>query len=105
MPAITVEEAIKSKQDIIPEAVFDVINRLIVQKMDSNYSSRVTHDEIVNEVSRALNLSRQEIFERHYLDVEDSYRAVGWSVEYDKPAYNESYGAYFIFKLKDTKRG
>ena len=45
-------------------------------------------------------LKRQDIFDNHWLDVEDLYRKNGWKVDYDKPGYNESYNAYFVFSAK-----
>lgn len=41
--------------------------------------------------------SRQFIFDKHWLDIEDTYRKAGWNVEYDKPGYCENYDAYFVF--------
>ncbi len=32
-----------------------------------------------------------------WLNVEELYRAQGWTVTYDKPGYNESYPATFTF--------
>ena len=40
------------------------------------------------------------LYEKHYLDVEDAYRKRGWIVDYDKPAYNETYDAFFEFYIK-----
>ncbi len=48
-------------------------------------------------------MSSSEIYERHLLDVEPSYRAEGWEVEYDKPGYNETYEATFTFRKKYMK--
>ena len=45
-------------------------------------------------------LKRADVFSNHWLDVEDIYREQGWNVEYDKPTYNETYDAYFVFSVK-----
>lgn len=45
-------------------------------------------------------VNRGDVFAQHWLDIEDVYRAEGWIVDYDKPAYNQSYRAYFVFKKK-----
>ena len=34
------------------------------------------------------------------MDFEDLYRKSGWSVSYDKPAYNENYDAFLIFNKR-----
>ena len=46
------------------------------------------------------DLTRQTVFDNGWLDVEEAHRAAGWRVEYDKPAYNESYDAFFVFSKR-----
>lgn len=80
----------------IPEKVLEVVNEFIVKKFDG-YSATLLQKDIVAElVKRGMN--RDEIFDNHWLDFEDSYRKAGWEVVYDKPAYCETYDAYFLFK-------
>lgn len=43
---------------------------------------------------------KQEILGNGWLDFEVVYEEAGWDVVYDKPGYNESYGANFTFKAK-----
>lgn len=43
------------------------------------------------------SVTRRQIFERHWLDVEDAYREAGWGVTYEKPSYNEDGMASFVF--------
>ena len=98
---ITIEEAITRKQGSLPPEVFDVINKLIVE----NYSvpsqkATVDQSDIVDELVYRLNLPRQEIFDRGYLDVEALYGKAGWSVDYHKPSYDESFQAFFVFSRK-----
>jgi hypothetical protein len=42
--------------------------------------------------------TRQQVFDNNWLDVEDIFRKAGWKVNYEKPAYNESYPASFKFQ-------
>lgn len=81
----------------IPDAVLSVFNTLITQNFRSG-SACVLQDNVVAElVKRGLN--RDEIFNRGWLDVEALYRGAGWTVEYNKPAYNdEPYPATFTFR-------
>lgn len=48
-------------------------------------------------MSNRLAISTDEVYRRRLLDVEELYRASGWKVEYDKPAYCEDFEAYFKF--------
>jgi hypothetical protein len=81
----------------IPEAVFEVFNRLIA-KAWVGQRAVVTQSEAADAIAAALEIPRAEVFERHLLDIEDAYRKAGWYVEYDKPGYNETYAAKFIFE-------
>ena len=56
-------------------------------------------DDLVEEIADVMCISRRGIFDLGYLDIEDLYTK--WNVEYDKPGYNESYQAYFIFSRKE----
>ena len=87
----------KIRLGVIPEQVIEVFNTLIAKHM-SGSSARVPQNEVIAMIISRLNCSRDSIFTSRYLDVEDVYRASGWSVYYDKPGYNESYDAYFEFK-------
>lgn len=94
-------EVQKKKNSTIPEVVFKVFNALIVENWsESSQSATVTQDEAVTRISKALKITRQEAFNKHYLDVEDAYSKAGWDVNYDKPGYCETYEAYFVFSKK-----
>lgn len=91
----------------IPDCIIEAVNMLINKKWDG-HSVTIYQDEILEIVSvenpepdyNGDKLPRKEIFDNHWLDIEPLYRKQGWDVEYDKPGYNESYRAYFIFKPK-----
>lgn len=83
----------------IPPEVIESFNFLIARDyMPGSRSAIVIQNAAIREIMQRTNLSRDEIFSQKFLDVEDIYRKEGWIVDYDKPAYNESYGAYFIFR-------
>lgn len=86
------------KKRTFPDAVLASFNELIAQKW-SGSSATITLDGVVALMVKK-GLKRKEISEKHWLDVEDVYRAAGWSVEYDSPGYNESYPATFTFARK-----
>ena len=89
-----------AKNQLIPDGVIGAFNELIAEKwIAGTRSASFTQDEVIDRVLIKMpGVTRQELFERHYLDVEPKYRAVGWIVEYDKPGYSESYKAHFTFK-------
>lgn len=102
MKVFTPQEAKDTKEKAIPNFVLEAFNQLLSEKYD-DYAITITQDEAITRIlalSCNENLTRQEIFDRKWLDIEDIYRANGWSVEYDKPGYNESYTAFFKFKPK-----
>lgn len=87
----------------IPDFIIEAVNQLIMEKWTGD-EAIILQDDILDIVSSDDpdddKVSRQEVFDRHWLDFEDLYREKGWDVEYDKPAYNEFYKAKFIFKRK-----
>lgn len=87
------------KDSILPDVVFEVFNALIVENWNGTCAS-VKQDEAVERIAKALDISRDAAFKHGYLDVESVYSKAGWKVKYDKPAYNESYDAYFVFSKK-----
>ena len=80
----------------IPEEVYEAFNELIVDNWDGK-SASVSQKSASVLVARALDITEQDVYLRHLLDVEDVYRKAGWKVVYDKPGYNEDYEAFFVF--------
>lgn len=93
---IAPDEVAGAKKVIIPKKVFEAFNTLIVRNFAGN-NAVVVQDDVVDLLVKG-GLNRSDIFNNHWLDVEDAYRSAGWIVEYDKPGYNESYPATFAFK-------
>lgn len=106
MPAIKPEEVVKAKEKIVPEFVFEAFNECIAKHIQGK-RSEFTQDSVIEAMYRHARLYRyhgidngkfrQKIFAERWLDVEPIYREAGWAVAYDKPAYNETYPATFIF--------
>lgn len=90
------EDIQKLKTATTPEEVLKVFNEAIAEMWDG-HGATVLQNVVADKIAKALNISRSDVFRRHLLDVEESYRAAGWDVEYDKPAYCESYEASFRF--------
>lgn len=106
---ITPEDVAKLKQQITPDFVLEAFNEMIAQKWDGREA--VVHQDDVVKLIRAKMANNaavldpevrheNKIYDNNWLDVEPIYRAAGWAVEYDKPAYCETYRAFFTFKRK-----
>lgn len=97
---ISPDEVTAAKTGTIPGEVFDAFNECIALKWNG-HEAVVPQDTVVAAIlGRMPTAARQSVFDNGWLDVEESYRALGWSVEYDKPAYNESYPATFKFRKR-----
>lgn len=92
----------KAKKKVIPDAVIESFNEVIAKRFSDGYA-RVDQEEVVKLIV-GKGIEREELFENYWLDVEPIFERAGWTVEYDKPGYNESYGAYFIFTAGRMKR-
>lgn len=107
MPPIKPSEIIVKKAVTIPEFVFDAFNVLIT-KNHNDRTSTVMEKEVVAEILSRCTFTGPDIYNNHWLDVEEVYTKYGWEVEYDKPGYNETYGASFKFTapiMRDGTRG
>ena len=98
MKAITkaqVNEAVGNRE--FPDFVIEAFNECIVEaKMKG--TTTVYQDDVVERILVKTDTTRQAVYDNHWLDVEDYYRKAGWTVIYDKPAYNETYKANWTFK-------
>ena len=105
MPAIKPSEVIDKKKKDIPEPVLECWNTMIAKQF-SGSEATVFQDEIVAAIAEAMIVSKDYVYDQHWLDIEDIYRKAGWSVTYDKPiSYaGESYRAHFIFRKKRNVR-
>jgi lipoate-protein ligase A len=98
-------EVIEAKKEIIPDEVIESFNEMIAEKWNGSYSN-FTQKEVVDLIMEKFLAKgkdphiKNDIYDKHWLDVEDIFRKSGWNVEYDKPGYNESYSANFTFSKK-----
>jgi hypothetical protein len=111
---ISPNEIAEHKAKIFPDFVIKSFNDLIAKNFSSG-SAEVVQGDVIDEILKNWDLPiessyrdddvhllqsqrRKMIFDEGWLNVEEIYRAEGWLVEYDKPAYNESYRAFFEFR-------
>lgn len=93
---ITPGDIASTKLATFPEKVVECWNKLIAKHHDGR-SSTVSQGEAVRELAKVMGCTMQHAFTEGWLDIEELYRAAGWKVEYDRPAYNENYEATFTF--------
>lgn len=99
MRPISPDEVARTKAACIPEFVIEAFNKLIAANFDG-HSSRFTKDEAVEEIESRSQGSK---FDSRWLDIEPIYELEGWTVEYDKPGFNETYSATYTFKKGNRK--
>lgn len=98
---ITPSEIIENLEEILPPVVIQAVNYLLTKEYRGG-EAKILQDEIITEIIRLDgSYTRDQIFSEKMLDFEEIYRKNGWSVLYDKPAYNETFAANFIFKKKE----
>lgn len=96
---ISASEIDQVKAASIPDEVIEAFNELI-QKSWDGYQAIVKQSVVADLAAKKLNVSRQTLFDNHWLDVEKMFKQAGWKVDYDKPGYNEDYEASFTFSKK-----
>lgn len=95
------EDVSEAKKNQIPDAVFETFNELIAEKFSGN-RALLKQAEIMERLKFKGYINRRLIFDSHWLDVEGIYQQAGWTVEYEKPAYNETGEAFFTFSKGKT---
>lgn len=97
---ISPSEILDNLDKIIPPVVIQAVNNLLMKEYRGG-SVTILQDAIIKEIKNLDGtITKDQIYDNKWLDFESLYRQNGWSVEYDKPAYNETYAAKFIFKKK-----
>ena len=93
------EDLPKQKREQIPDLIIETVNKLIAKNWNAETrEATVYQDDILKAIGKKLD--HDEIFDNHWLDIEDIYLAQGWKVVYYSPAYCENYRAYFVFSIK-----
>lgn len=90
------DEVGEAKSTHIPAAVFDAFNVEIALRF-ANGAATVSQNAVIERLVNG-GMTRGEIFDAGWLNVEEAYRSVGWTVKYEKPGFNESGEAIFTFK-------
>jgi hypothetical protein len=95
---ITPEEVIANYT--LPDSVIQGVNEMIQETWDAK-RAHIKQDALIKKIlSIDKELTRKVLFEKNYLDIEDTYRKLGWAVEHYSPDRDENFESYFIFKKK-----
>lgn len=107
--AITPNDIPSAKLTTIPEFVLEAFNELVAAHF-SEGEADFTQEDVVERIlskvpsngTSGSRLSRGDIFDRGWLNVEEIYEEAGWDVEYEKPIgyAGESFAAHFTFTPK-----
>lgn len=82
----------------VPGEVFAVFNEFLIARYKKGGTVIIRQDEVMRALlTRLAPITRQEIYDRQWLDIEGAYERYGWKVTYDKPGFNESGEALFMF--------
>lgn len=85
-----------------PDQIIEVFNKLIIENWDGGQAI-VKQKEAAERIAKRVNITSKDVYEKKYLDIEESYKQKGWRVTYNKPGYNEHpYDPYFCFSKKET---
>ena len=107
MKPITPAQVGRAKGKVFPPEVFQAFNELIAAKFVGQ-QAKFTQDEVVERIVELMGEKlgpdpqkrRAVLFDKGWLNVEAYYEKSGWVVSYDRPGYNETYAANWIFVKK-----
>ncbi|HTE57136.1 MAG TPA: hypothetical protein VK694_00170 [Verrucomicrobiae bacterium] len=87
----------------VPDEVIGVFNDLITEGCVNGHVTVMQKDVVKRLVD--MGVSRKDIFDKGWLNVEQLFEGAGWEVGYDRPGYNESYEPSFTFRARTTASG
>jgi hypothetical protein len=98
--AIKPSEVTALKKQLLPNYVIEAFNELIVAYFNGT-TATINQEQVIElMLKKSDNLTRSDIFSRHYLDVEAIYQGEGWEVFYNKYDCSSSYIPHYKFKAK-----
>lgn len=102
MKPITPQQALENIEKAFPDFVIEAVNNCINQNYFGKPSFTIKQDEIMKEILRLApkGTTRQEVFDKHWMDFEEVYRKAGWKVTYDSPSWDENYDEFYKFEIK-----
>lgn len=93
------------KKVVVPAQVFKAFNNLITLNY-CNKKSVVRQSDVINKIIDVFakegdaSVTKELILAQGWLNIESAYESTGWTVQYDKPEYGETWEARFTFTEK-----
>ena len=98
---ISPDDINEGKLTHLPDSILEALNKLITQEFNGRIAT-IKQEKIVEVFMLAgangAPLTRNDIFEKGYLNFVPLYRASGWKIDIDRPGYNESYDTVYTFE-------
>lgn len=97
------QEVVEAQLNAIPEIVFEVINKLLIERKPMRSSwFKITLEEFkegVRQHPKYLEMiPPPNVFKEGWHRFEDHYRRLGWKVTYKTPSYDEEFEPYWAFE-------
>jgi len=99
--AIKPTDVAETKAATMPDAVITAWNNIIAKNFSNGRACVRQNDIIATLMPHTKDGQSAQVFAEGWLDIEEIYRAQGWEVVYNKPAYSETGIPTFIFKAKE----
>lgn len=96
---ISPHQAKQHEGALIPDFVIQAFNEMILENYTKGHAS-FTQDAVLEKIrnkQRTVHNPAPMSFDNRWLNIESRFRAKGWKVVYDSPAYNEDYAANYKF--------
>ncbi len=84
----------------LPKEVIDSVNEILSEKYRGSGSVTFKSKEVIAKISAKMELTKETIYEKKYLDFEPLFRKYGWIVRYEQPCRDENFDAYYEFTPK-----
>lgn len=97
------EDINKAKAKLLNKDVEQAVDFLLARNWTGTSSTIILKDickkafEIANPADMIYEAYERYLYDNKMLDIEEAYREAGWKVYFDRPAYNETYQANFMF--------
>ncbi len=102
---ITPQEVQQIRDEEFPEFVIQGVNNAIKKHYVGDDSFTVKQKDIVKEILAIApkGTTSNKLFDKHWMDFEHLFEAVGWAVTYDSPSRDDSFDEYYKFQIKVKK--
>jgi hypothetical protein len=96
---VSPQEILDDLENIIPAEVVEAFNNLLKKNYrGGKHSVGIKQEDVLNEISRLdPHVSREDLFDNHWMDIEPLFKEHGWKVKYESPCIGDNFAAYWEF--------